>query len=447
MKSIQLVLFLASGLLISSCNDLDNKSDEDLGSLLPELGNANVLVISFDAMRADVLGTYGYQRPTSPRLDAFAENALVLDNAYTAAPVTPTSFASAFTGQYPYRVFLGWKLIPTTTLAQIMNDAGFYTFGLFNNIQLVETRNFNQGFESYQTGTTGDKEWIDLARQQISSVADRKFFGWVHFISPHTPYDFREMSAHLAGPQTQGRYALGTKGKLVKEDIESDDELRRVRDLYDGEVFYADSLFGELMDHMDKLGLLENTVIIVTADHGEEFMEHGHLQHKSLYQEVIRIPMMIHHPKMAQGHRTNTPYLNVDLLPIVAFMAGLPVPSNIDGIGLNAPLRSERGRIITGMTAKKQRNEIAFERNGTKLIQICRPELREELYDLSTDPLEKQDLILEQPAMANGLFDSLLEKTITEPCVLIRNSSQGSAPEDLLTSEQIEQLKSLGYIQ
>ena len=201
------------------------------------------------------------------------------------------------------------------------------------------------------------------------------------------------------------------------------------------------------MDHMEKLGLLENTVIIVTSDHGEEFMEHGHLQHKSLYQEVIRIPMMIHHPKMAQGHRTSPPYLNVDLLPIVASMAGLPVPSNIDGIDLNAPLRSERGRIITGMTAKKQRNEIAFERNGTKLIQICRPELREELYDLSTDPVEKQDLILEQPAMANGLFDSLLEKTITEPCVLIRNSSQGSAPEDLLTSEQIEQLKSLGYIQ
>ena len=419
--------------------------DSDLSDELPDAQGMNILVISFDALRADALGLYGYSRDTSPNLDAFATESVVFNNAYVPSPVTPTSFAGAFTGLYPFKTFIGWKLASTTTLASVMQGAGYNTFGLMNNVQVVKERHFDVGFDHYETGPWPDEELLGVAIEKIDAMAasDEPFFGWVHFISPHTPYDYRQISAHLAGPETEGRFAEGVPGSF---EVESPDELQRARDLYDGEIFFADDLFGKLIAHLRESGLLDNTIIAVTADHGEEFMEHGQLQHNALYEELIRIPFIIRHPSGIVETRVEEPVMNLDLLPTFASMVGAAVPENLDGVDLRLPLDPERHRVVVGMT-NKSRHEILSEQSGRKLMQICNPEYREELYDLNSDPLEANNLILDQPELANQLAELLTAQTGAEPCALILSVNRGKAPQDLLSEDQIEELKSLGYIQ
>jgi arylsulfatase A-like enzyme len=200
------------------------------------------------------------------------------------------------------------------------------------------------------------------------------------------------------------------------------------------------------MDFLRASGTLDNTVVIVTSDHGEEFMDHGQVQHNALYEELVRIPMIIRHPGKPEGSRSDAPVINIDLLPTIASITGADVPPNLDGIDLRGPYQSDRHRIVTGMT-NKQRFEILSEAGGRKLIQTCSPEYSEELYDLNLDPGESQNIILDQPELANHLGQLLQAAIKSEPCALIEGVSRGRAPEDLLSAEQIEELKSLGYIQ
>jgi arylsulfatase A-like enzyme len=414
-----------------------------VGAVLPPAKDHNILVISFDAMRSDALGYRGYPRNTTPNIDAFAKTALTFENAWSSAPVTPTSFASAFSGKYPYRVFIGWQLMPIKSLAQVMSDSGRHTFGLFHNVQVAVERQFDQGFDEYTVYRSPDEELVNTAKQVLEENRERPFFGWVHFINPHPPYHFREMSSHLAGPATEGRFADQVPGDY---EVFNDEELQRARDLYDGEMFYSDYLFGRMLENLEALGLMDNTIIVLTTDHGEEFMEHGNTGHKSLFEEVAQIPMLIRHPDVQLGSSTRLPYSNIDLLPTLASMVGQPIPEGLDGLDLRATVALPRTRIITGMTSP-DRYQIAVERGGQKLYQRCRPEFEELLFDLNTDPGEKNNIILDNPALASELSDLLLSHTIIEPCTLIANSSQGKAPEDLLSPEQIEELKSQGYIQ
>jgi arylsulfatase A-like enzyme len=440
-RTIGLLAVLTS--VLTACESDTAPKSEGLAQFITAQTGYNVLVVSFDAMRADALGIYGYDRETSPHIDAFADRSIVFDNAYTAAPVTPTSFAASFSGQYPFRVFIGWQLRPTLTLAGTMKNAGYSTFGVFNNVQLAPERRYDQGFDAFTAGITRDENILVGAEQLLEQNRNRKFFGWIHFISPHTPYQYRKMSAHLAPKLDEGRFAQSTGGHF---EIESEQELARVRDLYDGEVFYADDLFGRLLQTLQDLGLDERTIVVLTADHGEEFMDHGQLQHNSMFQEVVRIPMILHHPALTQGVRTDLPYVNIDLLPTLTALVGIEPPVTVDGVNLLQGTDPSRPRVVTGMT-NKERYEIMIEQSGKKLIQQCTPEFHESLYDLDADPGEHDDIVLDRPDLAGELFAELERIVMGEPCRVITDSSRGKSPRQLLDDEQIEQLKSLGYIQ
>jgi arylsulfatase len=434
-------ILLAMGLL-SACSKEPQVTHKGLAEQLPPATDLNVLVVSFDAMRADGMGLYGYHRDTTPNLDQFARDALVFDNAYSAAPVTPTSFAAAYTGQYPYRVFIGWQLLPATTLAGVMQDSGRDTFGLINNVQVAGERNFGQGFDHYEVANFTDRDLLKAVGARLREQGQDPFFGWVHFISPHTPYDYRPMTKHLAPRQDEGRFATSVPANYS---VANDVELERARELYDGEMYFADHLFGQLLSMLEEQELLERTIIIVTSDHGEEFGDHGRVGHKSLYNEVVRIPLLIRHPA-AGGSRTDIPYVNVDLLPTLAGMVGQPIPPDLDGLDLRGEIPNPRTRIVTGMSTNEH-YQMAIESGGRKLIQVCTPEFSESMFDRNQDPGEQQDILLDQPGMATELTDLLERETQMDPCRLILNSVRGKAPEDLLSDEQIEQLKSLGYIQ
>lgn len=439
MRRIPAVAILS--LLLCACDSRPGPGS--LADDLPANPELNVLIVSFDALRADALGLYGYPRPTSPNLDRFAEEALVFDHAYTAAPVTPTSFAAAFTGQLPFRVFSGWRLIDTETLAGVFTDAGFATFALLNNTQVVAERNFGQGWERYEVVNLPDEEVLSEAKRRIKAVADRRFFGWIHFISPHTPYDYREMAEQFYEADYEGRFESTVPGKF---EVKDEAELKRVRDLYDGEVYFGDHLFGELWRFLEERGLLDNTLVVVTSDHGEEFMEHGRMQHNGQYEELIRIPLLIRHPDRIRPARTDAPYLNTDLLPTLAGITGIEAPEVPDGVDLTREYRPDRLRISVGMTHKELR-QVSGTRLQDKLIVTCRPEYAESLFDLATDPGETSDRILDAPKVAGALYDGMRQQAFGDPCELLDIAVAGQAETSGLTDNQIETLKSLGYVQ
>ena len=197
----------------------------DLRRALPERPGVNVLIITFDALRADHLGAYGYDRPVSPRLDAFAERAVVFESARVGGQATPTSFASAFTGFYPHRVFRKWKLDAPATLAGVFQRAGYRTGAFLHNIQLVRKRGFDAGFENFRVMPFAPEDkftevplgWL---RQHVGVTGEadpRPFLLWVHYISPHEPYKYVESAAHLYSPGYRGIYVESSKVNVTPE--------------------------------------------------------------------------------------------------------------------------------------------------------------------------------------------------------------------------------------
>lgn len=380
-------------------------AQEDLSPYFPDSRGMNVLVISFDALRADALGVYGNERNTSPQLDKFATQSLVFDAAYTAGPVTPTSFASVFSGKYPVRVFKDWQFEATDTLAGMFHAGGYRSAAVVNNVQITGKRKFDTGFDHYDHFlSVNDKLVVQASKTWLDENRDKPFFLWTHFIKPHSPYLYRKSSSVLYDPGYSGPFEKSTPATLNSKMAEAD--LMRARDLYDGEVLYCDGLFGELVSHVEELGLLDNTVIIVTADHGEAFGEHGAYNHTTLHEEVIRIPLIIQHPSVRRGHRTSVLYCNVDLMPTLAKAFGLEVPEGLDGKNVIAPEQRSDRVVSIAMTDDSYRGFTIRRRMEKLLVQIV-PSGKIELYDLGSNHREKLSAHESHPDVASALSEEL----------------------------------------
>ncbi len=415
---------------------------EELQANLPVRAGVNVIVVSFDALRADALGTYGYPRATSPEIDAFASESIVFDNAYTVAPVTPSSFAAAFTGLLPHRVFHDWDLVYTDTLARRFSEGGYRTAAFLNNTQLTAERHFDTGFDSYDYGPDPEETVIENALGWLGKNRREKLFAWIHFISPHSPYDYRELAAHLYDESYEGEFLKTTGGKF---DAEKPQDVERIRSLYDGEVFYADALFGRLIKGLREGGFLDSSVVIVTSDHGEEFKEHGGFQHDRLTEEHVRIPLIIHHPASLSPLRSGILVSNLDLFPTLLSMAGIDFDGNLDGRDLTRI--SKEPEWIAGVSMLGARKRwLSMRRGRYKLIRMCMPEENQQLFDLVADPGEIRDLHQEMPHVTRRLYRDLGLALGGSPCAEMQAAMQGKGPTAGLSDENIEALKALGYL-
>ncbi len=422
---------------------------------LPQLPGVNVLVISFDALRADALGVYGNTRGITPNLDRWALEALVFDRAQTAGHATPFSFAAAFTGKLPFRVFRGWRLEDGPTLASLFAAAGYATAFFSNNAQVVANRNFQQGFDRYDLlmsqdlpdndhdGVIDDEAVLQRAQDWIENNYKQQFFAWVHFLSPHSPYTYRDESKHLYDEAYRGPFETTTGHTF---EVESDADLVRLRHLYDGEVFYADRLFAALEETVERLQLKESTVIVVTADHGEEFLDHGGLQHGTLYEEVIRIPLMIYHPGKELGTRTEIAYSNVDLMPTLAHIAALELETGMDGISLAGSHDPRRLLVTSKMGLSATASGMAVTRGSSKLIASCSQGSTGQLYDLKKDPEEQHNLAAETPGLYRELHRELIRMIGDHPCSVLQRAVAGAPPTAGLEEGEIETLAALGYL-
>jgi len=451
LRGAQLLAGLALA-MIGGCAPGDRGAEPGLRDALPPLPGVNVLIVSFDALRADRLGVYGYPRPVSPNLDIFAGDAVVFERAWAAAQATPTSFAAAFTGRWPSRVFRGWRLAPVPNLASVFGAGGYDTAFFSNNVQLVAARGFDQGFGRYEilVGDEGESEEERIAKDEevlvrvvrwLREEAQPPFLGWVHFLSPHSPYDYRPEARHLYRTPSTGRLGQTTGRDIA---VESAAELARVEDLYDGEVWYADSLFGRLLSVLEAAGRRADTLVVVTSDHGEELMDHGGFQHATVFDEILSVPLIVAHPGGARGLRSRHPVSHVDLLPTLAEIAGLEPLGDVDGVSLLAPPEAGRLRLAQAMTHRTD-HYVAVSRGGDKVILDCRRGTGA-LYDLAADPGETTDRVERKRRVYHELVDAAAAALGEEPCRALVAAIDDVPAEIDLDAATIERLRALGYL-
>ncbi len=343
---------------------------------LPQLPDAHLLLVTIDALRADHLGAYGYGRSTSEHLDAFAEEALVFEHAYAAAPHSSYSLSSLWTSDYIHqRVELGHAL-PERTLASELREAGyhtaaFYTRGIFHTEgeRLAPYDRSAFGFARHEHADLTAERLTDRALEEVDRVVaagEPPTLLWVHYFDVHEPY--RET-------------ALGTS------DI----------DRYDGELRNVDRAFARLLEGV-RTRLQRSVVVAVTADHGEEFRDHGGVYHGStLYEEQIRVPLLLHVPGVAP-RRVQSPVELVDLAPTLGALTDHPL-TEPQGDDLRPLFASEQAwpPAFGAVSHKKM-----VVRWPYKLVANLRFDLFE-IYDLRRDPRERVNLAGDRPELLGEL--------------------------------------------
>ena len=352
----------------------------------------NVLVLMVDALRADHLGCYGYERDTSPHIDALANQSVRFVNAYAQSPWTKPSIPTLFTSLYPLQHGVYEGETPGSaghlesdvladeflTLAEVFQEAGFRTGAFVNNAHLLASQGFAQGFDFYEQG---DFDAVEIQRRFLEFVdqePERPFFAYLHYLDVHWPFEpeppfdrrFLDSDGHsLPGPDGWSGLRDGINEGAIQL---SDEERSKLVALHDAGIAELDHRIGVFLATLRTLGLLEQTVILLTSDHGEELFEHGRVGHGStLFDEVIRIPMMIRFPGGA-GARTveEDPARLLDVYPTLLGALGLGVPSHVEGRDL---LGSSNGTPeIVAETRHKRRYRVSLRRGDWKYIRTYR---------------------------------------------------------------------------
>jgi arylsulfatase len=332
-------------------------------------------LIVLDAAARGHLGVYGYPHGTTPHIDALERDSLVFDVAHSQAAYTLASTASLFTSLLPPRhgvVKKSHKLNPNLpTLALALSEAGFATAAFSANGFASPTFGMHSGFEHFETigGGAGPssisgpgeielrfERWLDRlsADQEHPS---RRFFAYLHFIQPHEPYDlapaefYRELDNEYEGPIDGSAESMR---KIRKHEVvPSSEETERLVRLYDGNLRYVDAAVGRVVGDLRRRGLLEETMLIVTADHGEAIGERGFFGHNySMQEEVTSIPLLIRLPRKAgRVGRVSAPAASIDVSPTALATLGVTVPPSFEGIDLLTPAIPSPPRVIFSRSA------------------------------------------------------------------------------------------------
>ena len=413
----------------------------------------NIVLYVVDTVRADRLGVYGYGKPTSPRLDAFATSALVFENAYAQSSWTRPAMASLFTGLLPpaHRTVGRRSVLPedATTMAEILAANGYEGMGLVRNPNVGRAFGFAQGFTRFRSEDRDrDETMLERVRLWLDERQDAgaPFFLYLHAIDPHGPYDpapeFEQMfdAGDAPAHYRTVRYLLELNRGEVEPDEGTAEALSR---LYDAEVAQNDRAFGELLDELEARGLGEGTAVIYVSDHGEEFEEHGRWEHGvSLYEEVLRIPLVMRLPGVP-ARRIETPAQHVDLLPTLLGYLGIDRAAT-DGRDLLAERRrgDDPPDVYTHLDVDGHRASSVI-RGRYKLVQPQSPSqgTAPMLFDLEADPGELDDLAGEQPRIVERMLALLADHDLAgevEPAVEIDDAR---IDEDLR-----RRLRALGYV-
>jgi choline-sulfatase len=396
----------------------------------------NVLIITIDTLRADHLGCYGFALARTPAIDRLSSEGVLCSNAISSAPITMPSHTSIFTGLFPpahgVRDNGAYALgDDAVTLAERLHDAGYTTHAFVSAIVLNRRYHLDQGFETYDDDLWSEDEpkLFMIRERQAPKTAEhflrwfdqwdrgraKPFFAWVHFFDPHQPYRPSATDAALAPS------------------------------LYDAEITGVDRQIGRIVERLRSRGLLNDTLLIITADHGESLGEHGELTHAIfVYDATVRVPLILRYPRRFARAVYAGPVRSVDIVPTVLGILGLGGGETTDGHDLAAAFGGREQPPDLPQYSESLLSEVGFgmaplfaiRSDGYKFIRAPRPEL----YDLRTDPRELHDLHAALPHVARRLDAELTR--------LISASSRHAvkAVASPMTKETEESLRALGYL-
>ena len=420
-------------------------------------------MILVDTLRADHMSAYGYERPTTPRLDSLADEMIVFDRARSQAACTFPSVNSLLTSRHAapfYRQGKGKMGIPPEipTLADLLHRRGYATMAVSASpivratpSELNPAGGFGSGFDVFdESPMWREGAFVNhVALTRLKSLSE-PFFLYLHYMDPHDPYRPPKTWAKQFAGETTGPdfirlgdpnpiaamiYGSGPAVTVFEKDIQ------HLVDLYDDEIGYADQQVTKLIHHLEKRGFAGHTILVLAADHGEEFMEHGHMKHcRVLYDSSTHVPLMLRIPGVRGGKRIEAAVQNVDIVPTVLDYLGTgPPPSPVAGRSLR-PLIEGRAPRPTRVAFSSQGKWRSADDGRFKVI-MDGVTLDEQLFDLRGDPQELHDLWATHSHVASMLDRCLrewLEKTL-------RGFGHKKALEAARSKE--EQLRALGYLQ
>lgn len=421
----------------------------------------NAIVVLVDTLRADHLSAYGYPRPTSPEFDRLAAESVLFERAYSQASCTFPSVNSLLTsraaplfwGQPERRMGIP-AAVPT--LAEVLAARGYATLAVSASpvVRKSPTRfnpegGFDRGFDVFDERCLWqDAGCVAERALELLAAVERPFFAYLHFMDPHGPYrpppeHRRRFAGPYAGkdfiaagdpnPIARGLRPGGTPVVLEAADRE------HLLALYDEEISWWDQRFGELLRSLAERGLLERTVLVVAADHGEAFLEHGQVKHcNTVFEEETRTPLLLRLPGAAprRAQRFADPVENVDIAPTVLAALELAPESAFAGRNL-LPLLAAAGS-GGGRATSAQGSLRGLVEGGFKLV-LDLESGQESLYDLGADPAEQNDLARQRPEELRRLRRSLADHLTATEGPRERSVAAGR--------EAAERLRSLGYLQ
>lgn len=434
----------------------------------------NVLLVTLDTTRADRLGCYGYDRPTSPRLDALAADAVRFDQAIAQAALTPISHASILTGLNPYEH--GLRLLhgvrgytmndKCVTLAELLRPAGCRTGAFVSAFPCSQRYTLNRGFDEFFTGfdygraareavAADGQIRVDEFQCRADVVTDaairwindggEPFFAWVHYFDPH--------DAVLQPP-------AGSTPTFEPRGSTPEDKLRAV---YDAEVSYMDAQFGRLLDALKQKNAYDKTVIVVVADHGEGLGDHNWWHHGALWQEQIRVPLLVRVPGGPKGMVVGDLVRTIDIFPTIAEAVGVP-HKPVTGESMMPLLHGEKEETprvayaeccdprsgfaddFKARTGRPVGNMYAIVHPEWKYIWHELNEDSSELYHLADDPREQTNL-LPDATPAHQEIEAELLKTLVDWAGNADNlNPRRLVPTDAGNAAAQKALQDLGYL-
>jgi arylsulfatase A-like enzyme len=427
----------------------------------------NLIVISIDTLRADHVGAYGYDRHTTPNIDRFARDGVRFLNAIAQAPWTLPSHMSIFTGLYSSSHGV---VVPTDklskdhlTLAEILQNAGYETVA-FTDAGYLDHRYGYQGFDLFDDRSSKDGDIEKTSAKAVGwlrNTNSKPFFLFLHTYQVHCPYDPPNSYDIYSDRNYKGiikvegncpRYYNEIQARMTREDYQY------VIDKYDGEIYQTDHVLGKFFDELKNLKLYDNTVIVFTSDHGENFLDHPDygIGHNELYDETVKVPLIVKAPEFPRNKAIDVQVESIDIMPTVLEILGIDMPNSIDGISLVGLIKkgdfkkvfafSENGWKIfnqkegrlTGLNYKMIRSN-----NEWKLIRSLNNDMETfELFDLKSDPDEMNNLLTRRPEVARPLYESLNVWMDNQE----EKSKLFSTSEVRMDDKLSEQLKALGYV-
>jgi arylsulfatase A-like enzyme len=409
----------------------------------------NIIYIMVDTLRADHLGCYGYSRNTSPNIDRFAAGAIRFSKAISQAPWTTPSITSFMTSRYvPMSMdHLQWAPMWMPLMPEILKDKGYVTSAVVSNQIAGSSVYLNRGYdwfsEYFGAGNRGvtSPEVTRRALHRIRDTKGQRFFMFAHFMDPHDPYVLHP--GHDFYPDYKGRLR---RDRMLATACSGDD-LKHEEALYDSEIAFTDEYIGKIFDELKRQGLYDDSLIVLLADHGEEFCDHGGIKHSlTLYDELLSVPLIIKLPGQHQGRVVAGNFPLIDLLPSVLKCIHIDT-SALKFQGADVPLNTVsvlRDKEIYSRTNGGPVNLSSLRSAKWKVIKDGTKRTYR-LFDLVNDPKEQHNLASARPDLALALGNQVtrMDKQVIDA---MGDLKALQAPPEQERGFQ-KNLRSLGYLQ